>query len=399
MYSKEEVIKILKSIFAFIDHGTIKIDNKVFTGHPGLYFFYSKDELSLKILEVLNKDYYDRYDIYYIGNKLIKYMLSKYDSHTKINFFNNKYIPIKFKVYDDRVYIINQSLDIDNFIGASVLEINGISIQVILKELESIICYSTNEYLLVQEEDMLRNIDILKSLPSISSNIDKLVFKVLYNNEIKEVTIDLKKEYSPIIEKKVDNYSFEIIDNIVIVHYNSCLDATGMQNLISKLKEIKDTDNYIIDLRNNSGGDSSIIKPLIEFLKDKNIVILVNERVFSSGRMAYVDLKNIGGYSIGSNISTSLNCFGNNPGSYLLKDLGLSVKRNSTYWLYDENFVCHGFEKDTFSDYFKDKRYLLEPIILQPDLYVPNTILDILNNSDLEVEAAINYFNRNKRLK
>lgn len=171
-----------------------------------------------------------------------------------------------------------------------------------------------------------------------------------------------------------------------------------MEHLINNLNLIRDIDNYIIDIRNNAGGSSTIIKPLLEFLKGKKIIVLINEKVFSSGRMAYVDLKNIGAYSIGSDISTSLNCFGNVPGEFLLKDLDLFVKRSSTYWYYDENLLCHGFEKDTFSLYFRNRKKLLEPKILHPDEYIIPSIDDILNNRDPQLEAAINFFSKVKSL-
>ena len=398
IYSRKDVNNIINDIFDFIDNGIIKIEDKIFVGHPGLYFFHSKEDLLREINNLLNKDNYNKYDIYYLVNKLIKYMLGKYDSHTKIYFENDNNLPIRFKIYNDRVYVIEHSSDIKNCKGGILISVNGVDIIQILKELEGIISFSTKEYLNVNQELMLSSINALKSLPSISSNNDFIVFKILVNNEVKNIVINCRILYKPIKEKKFQNYSYEILDNAVIVHYNSCQNKEGMEHLINNLNLIRDIDNYIIDIRNNAGGSSTIIKPLLEFLKGKNIVVLINEKVFSSGRMAYVDLKNIGAYSIGSDISTSLNCFGNVPGEFLLKDLDLFVKRSSTYWYYDENLLCHGFEKDTFSDYFRNRKELLEPKILHPDEYIIPSIDDILNNRDPQLEAAINYFSKVKRL-
>lgn len=398
IYSRKDVNNIINDIFDFIDNGIIKIEDKIFVGHPGLYFFHSKEDLLREINNLLNKDNYNKYDIYYLVNKLIKYMLGKYDSHTKIYFKNDNNLPIRFKIYNDRVYVIEHSSDIKNCKAGILINVNGVNIIQILKELEGIISFSTKEYLNVNQELMLSSINALKSLPSISSDTDFIVFKILVNNEVKNIVINCRILYKPIKEKKFQNYSYEILDNAVIVHYNSCQNKEGMEHLINNLNLIRDIDNYIIDIRNNAGGSSTIIKPLLEFLKGKNIVVLINEKVFSSGRMAYVDLKNIGAYSIGSDISTSLNCFGNVPGEFLLKDLDLFVKRSSTYWYYDENLLCHGFEKDTFSDYFRNRKELLEPKILHPDEYIIPSIDDILNNRDPQLEAAINYFSKVKSL-
>lgn len=83
IYSRKDVNNIINDIFDFIDNGIIKTKDKIFAGHPGLYFFHSKEDLLREINSLLNKDNYNKYDIYYLVNKLIKYMLGKYDSHTK----------------------------------------------------------------------------------------------------------------------------------------------------------------------------------------------------------------------------------------------------------------------------------------------------------------------------
>ena len=67
-----------------------------------------------------------------------------------------------------------------------------------------------------------------------------------------------------------------------------------MEKLVEKLKAIeKNINYYIVDIRNNSGGFSNINHILIDFLTGKSIVTLINETVFSSGRMMLVDLKKL----------------------------------------------------------------------------------------------------------
>lgn len=67
--SKKEVEDYLIEIFDFIENGDSK-----FKGHPGLYFFHTKKELKEKMNELLNKNEYDEFDIYYITSLLIKYV-------------------------------------------------------------------------------------------------------------------------------------------------------------------------------------------------------------------------------------------------------------------------------------------------------------------------------------
>lgn len=334
--NKKEAEYYLIKIFDFIENG-----DSIFKGHPGLYFFHTKTELKEKINELLSENEYDEFDLYYITSLLIKFMLGRYDSHTKVSFKENIYIPIDFTVEENSLYITNITPIYKKLIGCKLLKVNNIDIQKILCELEEIICYSTKEHLLVMIQSFLSDVNVLKSLPSIENNTEEFIYTILNDNNEKE-------------------------DN-----------------------NIK---NYIIDLRYNGGGSSSVIKPLINFLKDKNIVALVNEYVFSSGRMALVELKKIGAYIIGTDIGTSLNCFGNCPSNLDIDKLNLRVASSSTYWYYDKELSLTGYEKDEFNTCFNNKKELLEPVLLHPDKYVYLTKEDIINEYDKQMAEAVNYF-------
>lgn len=82
--NKDETKKYIIKIFNFIENGDSK-----FNGHPGLYFFHTKKELEEKINELLNKNEYDEFDIYYITSLLIKFMLDKYVYLTREDIINN----------------------------------------------------------------------------------------------------------------------------------------------------------------------------------------------------------------------------------------------------------------------------------------------------------------------
>lgn len=392
-YTKEEVKKILNNIFEFIDNKTITNSvGEVFEGHPNFYFFHSKEELNNEIENTLTKEIYNKYDIYYISNKLIKFMLDKYDSHTTVYLKDyTEWLPIKFNIKDNKVYMTNISPDINIEKGLELIQINDIDIKDLLKEIEEKTCYSTKEWLYEEQAKELSVYEDLLSLPSIKYT-NKIEYK--FSND-KKIVFDINNLPKYFKTYNKNNYYYEVIDNILVINYSSCKEKEKMNELIDIISNIN-VEGYIIDIRNNRGGDSSIIKPLIEFLKDKNVVVLVNEKVFSSGRMAYIDLKNIGAYSIGTNISTSLNAFGNTPGELVLDDPGLVVKRSSTYWYYDDNYNCIGYNKNTFTDYFKDKKELLEPKIIEPDEYVKPIINDIINDNDIILEKALEYFEYKK---
>lgn len=390
--NKEEAKKKIYDIFEYIDKGIEKSNDEIFNGHPGLYFFHTREEYNKLLDEFLIEEKYDRYDIYYIVQRLIKYLLNKYDSHTKLLFKSDSCFPIKFKIENNKVYVINVTDNYRNVIGGQLLSINGIPIENIIKELEEIICYSTNEYLIEAIVNNITQLNILRSLPSIDNNTKCIEYLLLLKGKEKKITFSKDTKYDNYKEDIPDNYTYEVIDNIMVLHYNACKDEEQMNSFIKQiqLESIKNKiDYYIVDIRNNTGGNSNIIYPLLDFLKDKNVVTLVNENVFSSGRMAFVELKKIGSYSIGTNISTSLNAFGNVPGQLDIEDMGLKVKRSSTYWYYDDNLKCHGFKKGEFEEYFKNRKDLLEPLIVGPDEYVYMSVNDIINGRDPQLDRAI----------
>lgn len=399
--NKKEITAIINDFFEFIDNGTEEFHGKIYRGHPGLYFFHSRNEFEEKLEELIkktNKEKYNKYDIYYITSKLIKFLLGKYDSHTKVLFQNAKYLPIELKIKDGGVYITNITDEMNSVVGSKITYINGVPIETILYEIEEITCYGTTEYLNFNQEKAIMNGDILRSLPSIKDNVNIIEFTVIINGTTLEVPFDLNnlpKGFKLLLK---ENYSYEIINDTIIINYNSCEDKEKMTELVKQMAELTSKSgykNFIIDIRDNLGGDSSIIGPLLEFLKDKNIVVLINEKVFSSGRMAFVDLKNIGAYSIGTDICTPLNCFGFNR-TKRYNDLGLTIRGSAAYWYYNEKLECTGFYQNNFSDYFKNRMELLNPIYLGPDEYVELSIEDIINNNDKQLERALAYFEERK---
>ena len=159
---------------------------------------------------------------------------------------------------------------------------------------------------------------------------------------------------------------------------------------ILNIIEEKNIENFIIDLRGNMGGNADYIKPLIEFLKGKKVITLTNNYIFSGGRWALIDLKNIGSKFIGTEIGTTLNCFGNikveRPSKYILP---VSEK----YFYYDEKSksIKQIKEKEDFIEFKNniDNQKYFEPQIFEPDYYVENTIEDYKNQYDRQLDSAL----------
>ena len=399
--NKEETRQTIYKIFDFID-GTYDWDEEYhcILGHPALYFFHSKEELEAKINEFLDsKENFDKYEIYYFVNKMIKYLLKSYDSHTKL-YMKTKQVPIKFKYIDGKIYLINISEPFKQVKFSEVTHINGIDINIIKNDIEAMTCYSTKEYLEVEIEYKISQPDILKTLPCFSNykEATKITYTLDRNGLKESIEFDLNnlQKYPMYQEKIKQNYTYQINDNIMVLNYNSCKDFDAMKDFVSEISKVaqdKNISKFIVDLRGNSGGNSNIIKPLIEFLKGNDIITLVDEKVFSAGRMACCDLSKIGSYTIGTNMSTTLCAFGNNPKPYLLNDLDFEIRRSTKYFLYDEGLKCHSFNKENFFEYFKTPENFesIDQKLYSPDMLIYRPSEDYITGRDSQLEVAINY--------
>lgn len=368
--------------------------------HIDCYFNVSKEELTNYINEILSKyKLEDDYDFYYISNMIIKRMFGQFDSHTKIIFKNtNERLPIRLKYIEDKLYILNARADYSEVIYGQITSINDININKLINELELIIPYSTKEFLESQIEYTFYNGSKIKSLPSIDSSVKNFKYTILKNGKEKDIYL----EASDIKFTEDINYTFDIIDRVMIIHYTSCVEnyENQMLEFVEKinLESMKNNiQKYVVDIRGNSGGNSEIIKPLILYLQDKEIITLIDKYVFSGGRFALIDLINIGSKTVGTGIGTSINCFGNisrnEIGNFILP---ISNK----YFFFKDNEINFIRNKDDFNLFKNNKQnqeYFI-PIIYEPDYTIYNKIADYENNKDAVLEYAIKALNEEKTI-
>lgn len=114
----------------FINHYKIK---HVDPGHE-----ITEDELNSifnKIISTQNIN--DDYSFNYLMNYIIKKLSGILDAHTQYE--DVQIIPMNFKLFDNEV-IVNYP---NNLKGANLISINGIDMNIIIKELDNIITYGT----------------------------------------------------------------------------------------------------------------------------------------------------------------------------------------------------------------------------------------------------------------
>lgn len=371
--------------------------------HIDMYFNISKEELDRYIDEILEMyDIKDDYSLYYYTNMIIKKIFGIYDSHTKLLFEKSDfYLPIRFKYINNKLYIIRTTEETKSLLYSEVKKIENIDINIIIDEIKSIIASSTEEYITSQIELFLINGYKIKSLPSINSKLDEFNFTVNKDEKIIDMKLTKDEGYLLPINKSKENYSYEIIDDKMIIVYNKCREEYDGQmiefvNKIESESKKFGIEKFIIDIRGNQGGNSEIINPLIEFLKDKKTVTLVDEYVFSGGRFAILDLKNINSKFVGTGIGTQLNCFGNAP---ITKYDNFIIPISNKYFYMDTSYSYDDFRYADTKEKFKklkQNKELFVPQIFEPDYYSKKNIDDYKDGFDRELEFAIELLKEEK---
>ena len=332
-------------------------------------------------------DINDIYDFKYFMNYIIKRLSGLNDAHTKMDMVSP--INMNFRIFNDTV-IVNYPLDLK---GYHLLSINDINIEQIIEEIDEIITYGTKGKRRIEIEKSLFNKCILFGLPSLK-NSNELVFKLESQNK-KEVT----KTFSKNENNESFNYneylcgnitSYEIKDDILLYKLSS-LQNEFKDKIFSTIEELNNIDlskikTIIIDIRSNTGGNSSLSIPTIEFLKkhkDKKLICLTDYRVFSAGRILLIDLKRLGALTIGEEISTPINSYGNSHWININNNYSFSI--SECYFNPIKNIGIH--DKKNFTKQIEEDSNNL--IFYKPDIQIEETLEDYLNNIDTILNRAI----------
>ena len=295
--------------------------------HANLYFSVSKEKFEERVFELKSKINELDYDEMKVEISRLVAMIK--DAHTAIAFPVEKYIPLKFYCFADGVYIIQVSKGYERLLYKKVVAIEDMQIDQVMEELSKIISHENKYFLKAQAIKYLQAADVLYGLLICD---DKNKIKMTVENEIIEVATVKQTEINYIENNKVplyaektsDNYWFKYLneDEILYIKYNSCReDGIPLKDKIASSIDFIEKNNITkitIDLRNNLGGDSTLLAPLVEYLKKKeNVVkneelnVIIGRETFSSGLLNSYELKSeCNAILIGEPSGGKPNCYG-----------------------------------------------------------------------------------------
>lgn len=372
---KQDLIKFLSDVESKRGKTDNLFENE--SKHINFYHSHSKQELLAFITEYVKKQSIKNdYDFIYMMRSMIKYMGNGRDLGTTIDFATNNMMPMRMKIVEGNLCIDAKGSEYDKM---RIFDINGVDIKQIMREIENCISYGTVGGRESRIEKFLLNIDNILSLPSMR-NSNKLNIKTLNGN----LEIENRPHQLPPIE--YDKYKID--GKTLIFKYAFCKKecAPDIQT-IDKIVKVHNTENFVLDLRGNNGGNAALMLPLIKYLKQNNfnLTTLVDKHVASSGHLALMDMKRMGSKIIGEDIGTPINYFGYYYSNGTLPNSNFKYTLSRAYLYHDkEKFRMNGiFTKEELE---RKKANIFEPEYLKLDKEIIQTMEDFETNKDPVLE-------------
>ncbi len=174
-----------------------------------------------------------------------------------------------------------------------------------------------------------------------------------------------------------DLYWYEYLpaERAIFFQYDACADMegepfTGFNTRLFEFIDGHDVERIIVDLRANSGGNSTILNPFLDALAaypDLDVVVLIGRQTFSSALMNAVQLDRAGAVLIGEPTGGRPNHYGEIK-RFTLPNSGIPVVYATRYFRMLDD---------------------ADPPSLEPDIAAPPTIADKLTGHDPALAVAL----------
>lgn len=405
VFTKSEAMSAMLSIMDWMDHGTVEKvrssgDKIIYHGHPAFYFLHSRDEAVDFIKDNLTADSYDEYSLCRELLVVLKFLLGPHDSHTNVTPLNLRTTLFgDLWIENDSAYMVACPEELKRYLGWKIVSINGTPTAKLLEEVSQISRYATDGGLHHTQSLFLRS-SRLRMLPSFVGSTAQVDYVVSDGEQTEVIHGGEQAVFGQQLQCLpnwfTDNYSYELGDDYIVLHYNKCSDVDRMNQFIAQVEQVANEHHItkcIVDIRNNLGGSDKPSYALCDWLHGRfdTLVALVNEWVCSSGMTTALMLSNMDAYTIGTGIGDSPCAFGN----VVVKEFpecGV-VTRLSTKLMVAEpgKLRDKAYVKEEFIEAFNSPADLPKVWYFQPDKYVERKVADAMLGRDPQMDAAIKY--------
>jgi hypothetical protein len=364
--------------------------------HKNLFHTITKQEFNDRTDELIGK--IDQLNNKQVFTELNKIIASVGDAHTTVNYWDGYSYPLQFRMFGSEVYVVNADTSLEGMMFSKVIKIDGIEINSIIEKLKPLISHENESWERAKLPSYLQAPVFMYGLGIIKDE-NKAVFTVQKDGNEQDYTVS-SLEYGKtanFVNKKTEDvligyynkyydYKYMSGNKALYFQYNVCADMENrkfadfnkeMFEVIEKNK----VEKVIIDLRNNSGGNSEILNPFTKRLKSyiaKNakvkVYILVGRNTFSSGMFAIYRVKESApeAISVGEPTGGALDCYGEVK-TLNLPNSQLPVSYSTKYFKFSNEFKYKNKGVGTFL----------------PDRPIQPTIEDFKNGTDVVLNFAL----------
>ncbi len=229
--------------------------------------------------------------------------------------------PLQFRWLDDGVFVTSAPAQYSRAVGNRLVKVGDFPIDQAIQKLATVISHGNDQWVHYMAQQYLAGQQVLQGLGLAPVGpTSPLTFRTLAGNEF---TLDVGTETAPpaltgpnpnvgtipdYLQNSGLNYWFTYFpqNRLLYFKYNRCTEmpsnpfATFAANVLRTF-DANPVDTFVFDFRGNTGGNGSVIDPLLEGIKQRLPVLASNPRfrlydvidkgTFSSGKLNAQDLK------------------------------------------------------------------------------------------------------------
>lgn len=368
--------------------------------HKNMYHSIKKEDFDKEIMSL--KDEVPSLKDYEIKTRLAQIVASVGDAHTALNLSSNNNLsyPVILYWFDKDLRIVSTNKDKKDILGKKLVKINNIPIDEIVKKIDTMISHENNQWVKVMDVNYVTNPDVLKSLGITSKDTIQLSLED-DNNKITQVDLNpgtlnpdnairiidemqtkpIRLQFNNNFAETLYCYKYIPEDKTLYFQYNQCIDydvakSYGFKNYEAYPKFDKfsegllkaiannNVNKLVVDLRNNTGGDSRLMTSLvskisqIDKLKDKGkVFVIVGRETFSSGVFAAIDFATqTNSIFYGEPTGGNVNGYGN-VGALTLPNSKLQISYSMNFFelsdRFKDSFIPDKIVEESFDNYKK----------------------------------------------
>lgn len=364
--------------------------------HPNLFTRVTRDQWLASAADLRSRipDLLD----YQVQAGLARLTADGADAHTSMSpipLTGARNVPMQMYWFDDGLFVTHANSGLTRTLGKRVVRIGGMPIAEALDKVKTVISYENDQWVKQESVRYLRSADVLHAT-GVSDSNERVAFTFAepdgteFGGTIAAVDAGmiparhLARPLNPLSERNPHlNYWFDYLPDrrALYIKYNRCAESLQLSmaeftRQVAAFVESNPIEALILDLRNNSGGNSAVIQPLSQALTQASIrgtlplarppFIIIGRQTFSSGMLNALDFKFAGATLLGEPTGGKPYGYGE-VRTFTLPNSGLVVQ-------YSTRLFRNGSPDDPY---------------LRPDVTVPVTSAAYFTEKDEFLEAAL----------